>query len=135
MFNKYYESELAYLRELGRGYAQAHPGTAGFLAERSGDPDVERLLEGFAFIAAKVRERTDDAIPEVVHELADLVLPHYLRPIPATTIVQFRPQPRALRGAVPVPRGTELGSVAVDETSVLRPLPHHPGGDPPPGHR
>ena len=119
MFSKYYESELAYLRELGRAYAQEHPSTAGLLAERSGDPDVERLLEGVAFIAAKVRERTDDAIPEVVHELADLVLPHYLRPVPATTNVQFRPQPRALRGAVPVPRGTELGSVAIDETSVL----------------
>jgi type VI secretion system protein ImpG len=119
MFNKYYESELAYLRELGRGYAQAHPGTAGFLAERSGDPDVERLLEGFAFIAAKVRERTDDAVPEVVHELADLVLPHYLRPIPATTVIQFRPQPRSLRGPVPVPRGSELATVPVDGTPCL----------------
>jgi type VI secretion system protein ImpG len=66
-----------------------------------------------------VRERTDDAIPEVVHELADLVLPHYLRPVPATTIIQFRPQARALRGPVPVPRGSELGTVAVDETSLL----------------
>ena len=119
MFSKYYESELAYLRELGRAYAQEHPSTAGLLAERSGDPDVERLLEGVAFIAAKVRERTDDAIPEVVHELADLVLPHYLRPVPATTIIQFRPQARALRGPVPVPRGSELGTVAVDETSLL----------------
>ena len=53
MFSKYYETELAYLRELGRAYAQAHPGTAGLLAERSGDPDVERLLEGFAFVAAR----------------------------------------------------------------------------------
>jgi type VI secretion system protein ImpG len=119
VFNKYYESELAYLRELGRGYAQAHPGTAGFLAERSGDPDVERLLEGFAFVAAKIRERTDDAVPEVVHELADLVLPHYLRPVPATTIVQFRPQARALRGPVPVPRGSELATVPVDGTPCL----------------
>jgi len=119
VFSKYYESELAYLRELGRAYAQEHPSTAGLLAERSGDPDVERLLEGVAFIAAKVRERTDDAIPEVVHELADLVVPHYLRPIPATTIVQFKPQARALRGPVPVLRGTELGTIPVEETSLL----------------
>jgi type VI secretion system protein ImpG len=119
MFSKYYEAELAYLRELGRGYAQAHPATAGLLAERSGDPDVERLLEGFAFIAARIRERTDDAVPEVVHGVADLLLPHYLRPIPACTIIEFLPQARALRSAVQVPRGAEVASTPVDGTSCV----------------
>ena len=119
MFSKYYEAELAYLRELGRAYAQVHPGTAGLLAERSGDPDVERLLEGFAFIAARIRERTDDAVPEVIHGLADLLLPQYLRPIPSCTIVEFLPQARALRAAVKVPRGAEVASTPVDGTSCV----------------
>jgi type VI secretion system protein ImpG len=119
MFSKYYETELAYLRELGRAYALAHPGTAGLLAERSGDPDVERLLEGFAFVAARIRERTDDAVPEVVHGVADLLLPHYLRPIPACTIVEFTPQARALRSAVRVARGAEVASTPVEGTSCV----------------
>src|SRR5208283_83291 len=119
MFSKYYEAELAYLRELGRAFAQAHPSTAGLLAERSGDPDVERLLEGFAFVAARIRERTDDAVPEVIHGLADLLLPQYLRPIPACTIVEFLPQARALRAAVKVPRGAEVASTPVEGTSCL----------------
>ncbi len=119
MFSKYYEAELAYLRELGRGFSQAHPGTAGLLAERSGDPDVERLLEGFAFVAARIRERTDDAVPEVVHGVADLLLPHYLRPIPACTIVEFLIQARALRSAVKLPRGAEVASTPVDGTSCV----------------
>ena len=119
MFSKYYEAELAYLRELGRGYAQVHPGTAGLLAERSGDPDVERLLEGFAFLAARIRERTDDAVPEVVHGVADLLLPHYLRPIPACTVIEFLPQARALRSAVKVARGAEVASTPIDGTSCV----------------
>jgi type VI secretion system protein ImpG len=119
MFSKYYEAELAYLRELGRGYAQLHPATAGLLAERSGDPDVERLLEGVAFLAARIRERTDDAVPEVVHGVADLLLPHYLRPIPACTILEFVPQTRALRSALTVERGIEVASVPVEGTACI----------------
>ena len=51
MFNRYYEDELAFLREMGAEFARANPAAAPFLAERGADPDVERLLEGFAFLA------------------------------------------------------------------------------------
>ena len=88
---KYYESELQYLREMGREFAQLHPSTAGLLAERGSDPDVERLLEGVAFLTARIRERIDDAVPAVVHGVMQLLLPHYLRPVPATSVVQYSP--------------------------------------------
>ena len=39
---------------------------AGLLAERSGDPDVERLLEGFAFLTGKLREKLDDELPVIL---------------------------------------------------------------------
>ena len=114
---KYYESELQYLREMGREFAQLHPTTAGLLAERGSDPDVERLLEGVAFLTARIRERVDDAVPAVVHGLMQLLLPHYLRPIPATSVVQYSPSTKALRGAHTVPRGTRLSSKPVMGTS------------------
>ena len=63
MFSKYYQSELAYLREMGRRSARPTPRRPGMLVERGGDPDVERLLEGFAFLTARIRERMDDAVP------------------------------------------------------------------------
>jgi len=65
MKSRYYEAELAYLREQGREFARVFPSTAGLLAERSDDPDVERLLEGFAFLASRIRERIDDGMPEL----------------------------------------------------------------------
>lgn len=117
MGSKYYESELAYLREMGREFALVHPSTAGLLAERGSDPDVERLLEGFAFLTARIRERVDDAVPAIVHGLVQLLLPHYLRPVPATSIVQYQPSLRALRGVTPVPRGSRLAAKPLQGTS------------------
>jgi type VI secretion system protein ImpG len=114
MFGKYYQGELTYLRELGKEFAQVNPSIAALLAEKSGDPDVERLLEGFAFLTARVRERIDGAVPEIIQSLCQLLVPHYLRPIPATSIVEFIPQQGALRGRVKIARGTEVASQPVD---------------------
>jgi len=119
LFNKHYQSELAFLREMGREFGKQNPSIGGMLAERGGDPDVERLLEGFAFLTARIRERMDAAIPEVVHGLSDLLLPHYLRPLPATTLIEFTPQQRTLRGRHRIARGTPLASVPVEGTPCL----------------
>ncbi|EDM76400.1 hypothetical protein PPSIR1_23744 [Plesiocystis pacifica SIR-1] len=117
MFAKFYQSELTYLREMGREFAAAHPNSAGLLSERSDDPDVERLLEGFAFLSARIRERVDDAVPEIVHGLAEMLLPQYLRPLPAMSIVEFKPQIKALRGIRNVPRGRSVGTNPIEGTS------------------
>jgi type VI secretion system protein ImpG len=119
MFSKYFLSELAYLREMGRSFGMANPGVAGMLVERGADPDVERLLEGFAFLTARIRERVDDDVPEMVHVLTDLLLPHYLRPVPASTIIEFTPQVRALRGRSTIPAGVEIAARPLDGTSCV----------------
>ncbi len=114
---KYYESELAYLREMGREFALVHPSTAGLLAERGNDPDVERLLEGFAFLTARIREKVDDAVPAIVQGITELLLPHFLRPLPATSIIQYNPSIKALRGVQPVARGSKVASSPMQGTS------------------
>lgn len=117
MFNKYYQDELTYLRDLGKEFAAAYPGIAPMLAERGGDPDVERLLEGVAFLTGKIRQKIDDEVPEVIHSVAQLLFPHYIRQVPATSIVEFTPLPNVVRERLSVPRGAEVGSVPVDGTS------------------
>lgn len=113
---KYYESELAYLREMGKEFAQVNPSTAGLLAERGNDPDVERLLEGFAFLTARIREKVDDAVPAIVQGIAELLLPHFLRPIPASSIIQYTPSLKALRGVQPIERDTKVASTPMQGT-------------------
>jgi type VI secretion system protein ImpG len=116
MFNKYYQDELTYLRELGREFAAAYPAIAPMLAER-GDPDVERLLEGVAFLTGKIRQKLDDELPEVIHSVASLLFPHYLRQIPATSVIEFTPLPNVVREKLTVARNAEVGSVPVDGVS------------------
>ncbi len=118
MFNRYFQEELNHLRELAREFSEAYPALAPFLSGPSADPDVERLLEGVAFLTALLRQKLDREFPEIVHELVELIWPHYLRPLPATSVVAFRPK-EALKDRVKVPRGTLVGSVPVEGVTCL----------------
>lgn len=116
MFLDAYQHELAALHTLGQAFGKRHPALAGMLAGRASDPDVERLLEGFAFVAARLRARIDHAAPALIEGLAELLFPHLLRPTPAATIVAFQAAPRALRGPRRLARGTRLLARAIDGT-------------------
>lgn len=89
---RYYREELDYLRQLGKLLAQEKPHLARFLAEKEGDPDVERLMEGFAFLSGGLRQKLEDEFPEFTHGLINMLWPNYLRPIPAMTIIEYQPK-------------------------------------------
>ncbi len=111
----YYNRELAALRRLAGEFAADHPKIAGRLrlsAEAVDDPHVERLLEGVAFLAARVHHRLDDEFPELTDALLGVLYPHYLAPTPSCTIAQFTAQPDLL---VPthLPRGLAIDTEPV----------------------
>jgi type VI secretion system protein ImpG len=118
----YYEEELLTLRRLCDAFAVRHPEAAGRLQLQPGwgsaDPHVERLIEAFALIAARIHRRLDDGFPEIVHALLDTLYPHYLAPIPSVLIVQcvptagLQPPPTGTR----IERHTRLRSPPVDNT-------------------
>ena len=103
-----YASELSYLKDAARTFALRHPDGAARLLEQGDDPDVERLLEGVAFLTAGLRARIDQAGAQIAHGLAELILPHFLRSLPSATIVEFTPNLKALRTRQSVPRGYKL---------------------------
>lgn len=115
--NAYYEDELSYLRELGPEFAHANPKLAGFLAREANDPDVERLLEGFAFLVARLRQKLEDEMPELVHGLIRLLWPHYLRPVPPVSVVAFAPAAGGGQTSVRVAAGTGLASRPIEGVS------------------
>ena len=117
MLNRYYRDELNFLRLQGREFAETHPQLSRFLSERSTDPDVERLLEGFAFLTGRMQEKVDDEFPELTHSLISLLWPNYLRPVPSATVVRFDPRLHALSGAQCVERGSSLLSLPVEGTA------------------
>lgn len=113
MSKEYYERELYHLHKLASEFAKAHPSLAPMLAEQSSDPDVERLLEGTAFLSSLISEKLDNDLPEIIHGLINMVFPHYLRPIPAMTLIKFKPK-RSLLETVQVPRGARIDSAPVE---------------------
>lgn len=114
-FLRYYEDQLQQLRSLSMDFARANPALAPMLAAPSSDPDVERLLEGVAYLNGLTRQKLDDEFPELLQELANQLFPHYLQPVPASTLVVFEPK-GLLPDAVLVPAGSELASLPVDGT-------------------
>ena len=114
----YYEQELAFLRRMGADFAQRYPKVAARLLlepTKCADPHVERLLEGFAFLAARVHLKLEDDFSEISEALLNVVYPHYLRPIPSLSIVELRldPEQGKLTSGFPVPRGAPLYSQPV----------------------
>jgi type VI secretion system protein ImpG len=112
---KYYNRELQYIREMGGEFAEEFPKIAGRLgldAFECADPYVERLLEGFAFLAARVQLKVDAEFPRFTQHLLEMVYPHYLSPLPSMAIVQMMPDlnEESLRDGVVIPRDTQLRS-------------------------
>jgi len=111
----YYERELTYIRQMGGEFAQKYPKLAGKLAlepDRCEDPHVERLLEGFALLAARVHLKLSDDFPLISTALLEILFPHYIRPVPSMSVVEFQldPEQGKLSTGLPIPRGSVLQS-------------------------
>lgn len=112
-----YENELAAIRHLAKEFAREHPQAAGRLilsddTGQSQDPHVERLIEAFAYLTARLQVKLKDEFPELVDALLGMLYPHYLAPIPSMAIAQFHldaAQGSLTTGPV-IPRGTDLFS-------------------------
>jgi len=92
----YYERELLFIRQMAQDFARQYPGAAGRLLlepGRSVDPHVERMIEAFALLAARVHHKLDDEFPELTDALLGVLYPHYLAPIPSVAGVQFVANP------------------------------------------
>ena len=91
----YYNRELQFVREMGAEYAQEYPRIAarlGLSGSECTDPYVERLLEGFAFLAARVQLKLDAEFPRLTQHVLEAVCPQYLAPTPSMAVVQLAPK-------------------------------------------
>jgi type VI secretion system protein ImpG len=109
----YYNQELQHLREMGAEFARQFPKIGARLSMDGvevADPYVERLLEGSAFLAARVQLRLDAEFPRFTQRLLDIVYPGYLVPTPSMAIAQFEPllTETNLAHGVTIPRGSAL---------------------------
>ena len=110
----YYNRELQFVQEMGAEFAAAYPRIAarlGLEGLECADPYVERLLEGFAFLAARIQLKLDARHPDFTQHLLEMVYPHFLAPVPSCTVVEFSPD---------LKEGAQLAGLTIPRGSVLR---------------
>lgn len=96
-FLYYYNNELSYLRKMGSDFAQKYPRVASRLelgVDECADPHVERLLESFAFLTARLQRDLDGELPELTTALLGILYPTFVTPIPSLAIAQFTVDPK-----------------------------------------
>jgi type VI secretion system protein ImpG len=114
---EYYNRELQFVREMGAEFADAYPRIAARLGMdglECADPYVERLLEGFAFLTARIQLKLDARHPDFTQHLLEMVYPHFLSPTPACAIVELAPDMKE--------GGVHTGHLVKRDTSLRSPL-------------
>lgn len=108
----YYENELTYLRRLSKEFAARYPKIAARLqmeGEACEDPHVERMIESFSFLTARIHKKLDDEFPQITEAMLSVLYPHFLRPVPSMSIAQLQLAPGAdINEMQEMPRHSEL---------------------------
>ena len=121
-----YEAELSYLREMGAEFAHEFPKVAGRLDLANtevADPFVERILEGVAFLTARIQLKMEAEFPTFTQSLLNMVYPHFAAPTPSMAVVKVTPSDAlgTMPAGVLLPHGTELRSLlgTEDQTNCV----------------
>src|SRR3990170_3652990 len=114
-----YQRELTYLRQMGAEFARQYPKIANRLElgnDECADPHVERLLEGFAFLTARIQVQLDNEFPEIPTALLGVLYPQFLDPLPSLTVARIDVDPAQgpLTTGFVLPRHTRLFAAAED---------------------
>lgn len=125
-FLELYNEELRHIRERAAEFAASYPKIAGRLAldkearDACPDPFVERLLEGFAYMAARVQLRLESEFPRFTQGILETVYPDYMAPWPSAAVVRMEPNwnDKALMEGAAVPRGARLNSLRVKDEAT-----------------
>ncbi len=118
-FLEFYERELNLLYEQSRDYGTEFPGIAdrlGGLNREAMDPGIVRLLEGTAFLAARVQLKLKSEFSEFTSALLEQLLPDYLAPVPSSLIIQAEPpfKDPALAAGLTYAAGSTLDAIYVE---------------------
>ncbi len=109
--DKYFEREYNFLQVAGEEFSKKHP-TLGsklrFSERERKDPFVERMMEGFSFLAGRIHERLDDEFPEMAGGILEILFPQLLKPFPSCAILQAKTKPGAITQAVKIEKGSEI---------------------------
>jgi type VI secretion system protein ImpG len=110
---RYYNDELTYLRRMGAHFGRRYSKIAGRLEQSedsAADPHVQRLVESFAFLTARIQRQLDAEFSRITTALLGVLYPHLVNPIPPMTVARFEVDPaqRKMTTGHLIPRDTSL---------------------------
>ncbi|THA19256.1 type VI secretion system baseplate subunit TssF, partial [Rodentibacter pneumotropicus] len=114
---EFFRAELDFLKKDGQHFSKIYPHLSRFLSDEIVDPEAERIIESFAFLTARLKEKLKDNLPEITQSMIQLLWPNYLRPLPSCAILNFQPKERAISTKHVIPKGTFVSSKPVDGTT------------------
>ena len=111
----YYEKQLQEFGQQSREFAQKYPKIAQRLSlnqEQIDDPHIERLIQAFSLVAARIDKKLADSYEVFTRSLFEVMFPQYLKPFPACSVVSFEDikKVKQLNEAREIPRATTLKS-------------------------
>ncbi|MGF1877591.1 type VI secretion system baseplate subunit TssF [Photobacterium frigidiphilum] len=107
---QYFEQELSFIRGEATQFADRHPSSAralGITKDGVDDPQITRLIESVALLNGRLQKRLDESFPELTDSLIRLLFPHYLRPVPSYSVLNFDVTSDA-SATHSIPAGTEF---------------------------
>lgn len=114
---EFFRAELDFLKKDGQYFSKVYPHLSRFLSDEIVDPEAERIIESFAFLTARLKEKVQDNLPEIIQSMIQLLWPNYLRPLPSCAILNFQPKERAITTKHVVTKGMFVSSKPVDGTA------------------
>jgi type VI secretion system protein ImpG len=118
---QYYEKELSVLQDEAHQFSKQFPEHAASLnmeKNKVQDPNVARLLEGCAFLTAKIHQMVDEEADHLPEQLIQRLWPQLAEAYPSHCIVQATPQ-NGLTQCMMLPAGTALKSIAVGDEKTI----------------
>ncbi|MFW2096919.1 type VI secretion system baseplate subunit TssF [Acinetobacter sp. ULE_I057] len=111
----YYEKQLQEFGQQSRAFADKYPKIAQRLSlnqEQIDDPHIERLIQAFSLIAARIDKKLADSYDIFTRSLFEVMFPQYLRHFPACSVVSFEDlnKQKQLKDVHIIPKGTTLKS-------------------------
>ncbi|MFM0137287.1 type VI secretion system baseplate subunit TssF [Caballeronia grimmiae] len=110
---EYYQRESHYIIESFGVFAHTYPKIAGRLGAQAGDVRdcyAMRLLQGFAFVAARSQMRIDRWSLDIPLRTLERVNPNFAAPLPSVAVARFYPDAQAAHNphGLTLQRGTQL---------------------------
>ncbi|MDR0807082.1 MAG: type VI secretion system baseplate subunit TssF [Enterobacteriaceae bacterium] len=111
-----FQDEMTFIKSAIHDFADTNPQLSQFLIEKGKDPDVERMLDGLAYMTATLKAKLKQDFPNLTQDVIQLLWSNYLRPVPSITMINAA---SLSHRTSTIPKGTQVTTSASDQPACI----------------